>query len=88
MRARIVGEFSPIPAVKTKASIPPSAAASMPALQTDPIGEIVERERGTRIGACLQVAHVVADAGEAFQAAFAIKQLLDLRGGHLFLWIR
>ncbi len=30
-RARIVTEFSPIPAVKTNASSPPSAAASIPA---------------------------------------------------------
>ena len=31
MRARIVGEFSPMPAVNTKASSPPNAAASIPA---------------------------------------------------------
>ena len=31
MRARIAAEFSPTPAVKTRASSPPSAAASMPA---------------------------------------------------------
>jgi hypothetical protein len=31
MRARMPGEFSPIPAVNTKASRPPSAAASRPA---------------------------------------------------------
>ena len=31
MRARMLGEFSPMPAVNTKASSPPSAAASRPA---------------------------------------------------------
>ena len=30
MRARISAEFSPMPAVKTSASMPPSAAASAP----------------------------------------------------------
>ena len=48
-------------------------------VQPDAIDEIVEREARPRIGARLQVAHVVADAGQALQAAFAVEQVLDLR---------
>ena len=82
---RIVGEFSPIPAVKTKASRPPSAAASMPGIEPDAIDEIVERESALRIGARLELAHVVADARKALEAAFAVEQILHRAGAHAFL---
>src|SRR5262249_28592381 len=51
----------------------------------DAVDEIVEREARLRIRACLELAYVVADPGEAFQAAFVVKKLLDLRRGHLLL---
>ena len=44
MRARIGAAFSPTPAVKTKASRPPSAAASWPAMQRAAVDEVVDRE--------------------------------------------
>ena len=44
MRARIAGEFSPMPAVKTKPSMPCRAAASMPAFRPHAVDEIVDRE--------------------------------------------
>ena len=79
MRARIVGEFSPMPAVNTNASRPPSAAASIPALKPDAIDEIIDGKLRAGIGARLQLAHVVADAGQTLEAAVAIEQILHLR---------
>ena len=38
-------------------------------VKPDAIDEVIERKRGPRIGARLEVAHVVADAGQALQAA-------------------
>ena len=41
--SRMAGAFSPMPAVKTKPSMPPIAAASMPVAERDPVDEIIER---------------------------------------------
>ena len=45
-----------------------------PGKQRDAVDEIVERQLGARIGACQQLAHVVADAGQALQPAFVVEQ--------------
>ena len=54
-------------------------------VEADAIDEIVERERGPRIGARLELAHVVADAGQALQAALVVEQLLHRGGAHALL---
>ena len=54
-------------------------------MESDAIGEVVEREACPRVGACLKLAHVVADARKALQAALGVEQILDLRGGHPLL---
>ena len=75
-----------MPAVKTKASRPPSAAASSPALQRAAMDEVVEGEGGARVVAGEEVAHVVRDPGETLQAGAVVEEPGDLGGGHaLFL---
>ena len=80
MRARMLSEFSPIPAVKTKASTPCKAAASIPAFSADAVDEIIDREGRARLRARLQLPHVVADAGQPLQAAIAVEEILHLGG--------
>ena len=61
IRVRIEAEFSPIPAVKTNASRPCSAAASIPVLEGDAVGEIIDRKGRARVRAGLEFAHIVTD---------------------------
>ena len=69
-----------MPAVNTKASRPPSAAASAPREERNPVDEVVDRKGGARIAACCKLAHVVADAGQAFEPAIVVEQALRLAG--------
>src|SRR4051812_35946967 len=46
------------------------------------LDEKVERKARLGIGAAQQIAHVVADAGKAFEAALEIKKVLQLGGRH------
>ena len=46
--------------------------------ERDPMDEIVDSEGRARIGAGFKLAHIVADAGQAFQAAIMVEQVLDL----------
>ena len=46
------------------------------------VAEALDREGRARIGAGLELAHVVADAGQAFQAAVAIQEILHVRRRH------
>ena len=46
--------------------------------ETDPVDEIVDRELRLGVGARLQLAHVIADAGEPLQSAVAIKEVLHV----------
>ena len=85
MRARSPGEFSPMPAVKTKASIPSKRGREHSGMQGHTINKIVERECGARIIAFGKLADVIADAGQALQAALSIKKTLDVSSGHALL---
>src|SRR5688572_27986015 len=49
------------------------------------IGEVVERKARPRVGTRLQLANVVADARETFQAAIAIEKVSNIPGAHLLL---
>ena len=51
-------------------------------IEADPVDEVVDRERRTRVGAGFELAHVVADAGQALQAAVAVKEILHVRCRH------
>jgi len=63
-------------AVKTNASSPPSAAASIPACRATDRRNA--RPRAPRSGPdSFELPHVVADAGQALQAALADRQVLD-----------
>ena len=68
-----------MPAVNTKRIEPAQRGRQHAGVETDAIDEIVEREarRGSR--ARLELAHVVADARQAFEAAFVIEQALRPR---------
>ena len=45
-----------------------------PGEERDPVGEVVERQLRPRVGAGEQLAHVVADAGEALEAALLVEK--------------
>ena len=84
MAARIAGEFSPMPAVNTKASRPPSAAASRPALQGDPVDEVVEREARARIFALASSSRTsLLMPDRPFSPHLVIEEVLNLLGAHL-----
>src|SRR4029078_13045607 len=51
-------------------------------VECDAIDEMLHGKLGARLIARLQVADVIADAGQALQPAFAIKKLLNRRGAH------
>ena len=53
--------------------------------EPDAVDEVVDREAGPRIAACLELAHVIANARQALQAAVAIKEILDRGGAHALL---
>src|SRR5215469_1015004 len=42
-------------------------------IEADTIDEVIERESSLRVGTRLQLANVIADAGEPFQTAFVIE---------------
>src|SRR6266446_957615 len=46
-------------------------------VEADPIDEIIDRQFGLGILACLQLAHIVADARESLQSAVAVEEILD-----------
>jgi len=71
-----------MPAVNTKASRPPRAAAS--GVQPNAVNEMVDGEPRAGVGMRLQLAHVVADAGQAFEPAIMVEQILDCLRGHVF----
>src|SRR5262249_39661189 len=50
------------------------------------IAEMIERKLRARILACLQLAHIIADAGQSLEAALAIKQVRNGRSAHSFLF--
>ena len=50
-----------------------------PGVQADAIDEVIDGKCGAGVGIRLQFAHVVADPGQAFETAFAIKQIFDCR---------
>ena len=78
MRRRISGEFSPMPAVNTSPSMPPSTAASAPISFAAAVDEVVHRQACGGLVAVEQVAHVVADAGDAEQARLLVEDRLHL----------
>ena len=57
-------------------------------LAGDPVDEIVERQCRTRLVAGEQVADVVADAGQALEAAIVVEEPLDLPGVEPLAWSR
>jgi hypothetical protein len=72
MRARIVGEFSPMPAVNTKAS-PAQCRCQHPGVQPDAVDKIIDGECRARIRTRLEISHVIADAGQGpFKTAVTI----------------
>ena len=71
--------------MNTKASSPPSAAASSPALQPAAVDEMVDGEGGAGFVARQQVAHVVGDARQALEPGLAVEQVGDLVGAHAAL---
>ena len=74
-----------MPAVKTNASSPPRAAASMPASSPGAVDEIFECERGFRIGTFFEFANVIAHPRKPFQTGLTVEKVLDCRGAHTFL---
>ena len=64
-----------MPAVNTKRIEPAERRRQHAGMEPDTVDEVFERERGARIGARLELAHVVADAGQALQAALVIEQV-------------
>src|SRR6185312_7508491 len=60
----------------------PECSRQHPGVEADPVHEIVDGKGGARIGAGLELAHVVADAGQAFETAVAIEEILHLRRRH------
>ena len=86
MRARIAGEFSPMPAVKTKASRPPSAAASRPASSAAAVDEVVDREGGARDRRSRAGRACRCEMPERpFSPDVVVEEVGDLRGGHALL---
>ena len=73
-----------MPAVNTNASSPPKRGRQHPGIQPYAVDEMVDGQHRAGIGIRLQLPHVVADAGQAFEAAVAIEQVLDGRGLHAF----
>src|SRR5579884_4058898 len=43
-----------------------------------PVDEVVDRKRCARIGACLELTHIVADAGQSLQSALPVEKILYL----------
>ena len=64
--------------VKTRPSTPPSTAASAPISLRRAVDEVVDRQPAAGSRAAEQVAHVVADAGDAEQAGLLVEHRLDL----------
>ena len=80
MRWRISAEFSPMPAVKTSAVDPAEDGGERADLLGGAVDEVVHRQARRRLGAVEQVAHVVADAGNAEQARLLVEHRLDFVG--------
>ena len=77
-----------MPAVKTKASRPCKAAASIPAWSANPVDKIVDGKGRAGITAVQKLAHVVADAGKSLQPAIAVQKLLHLGRRHALCVMR
>src|SRR6266446_1484895 len=54
---------------------PAEGSREHPGIEPDAVDEIVDSESRARIGARLEVSHVVADTGQAFKAAVTIKKI-------------
>src|SRR6516164_1983783 len=54
-------------------------------MKRDAITEVLKRKCSARVRARLQLPYIVADAGEALEAALAIKEILHGGTAHLFL---
>ena len=66
-----------MPAVKTSASSPPSDRGQGADLLGRAVDEIVDGQARGGLGAGEQVAHVVADAGDAEQPGLLVEERLD-----------
>ena len=89
MRARISGEFSPMPPVKTTASAPPMQRdtrryiCARDSRRPQPPGRT--RRSSCSFSSASKLAHVVGQAGNSQQARLRIQQRLHLRRRHAFL---
>src|SRR4051794_18465146 len=51
-------------------------------VETGAVDKVIDSERRLRILARFQFSHVVADAGQALQSAFAVEEILHVRSRH------
>src|SRR5204862_3711516 len=56
-----------------------------PGVKPDTMAEVVERKLCLWVVAHFELADIIADAGQTFQTAFPIAEVLNRRGGHAFL---
>ena len=76
-RSRIAGACSPMPAVKTSASMPAGGGGQRAQLAADAVDEQLDREARALVVARQQRPHVARDARDAEQPRLLVDQVLD-----------